>query len=285
MNNIGYWLWVTRPEYYLEEDGTDRKELEPGTKIGWSCAKDTKKGDLILLYRTKPKMDIKYLIEADSDAGPDDNWKYFCDCSVLYKFSNAITLAELRENEAFREWNALKLSFNRKAFRLQRNYWEMLNQMLKLKNPGYGPKSDAIYQNKTSNYPAKENDLEEAGIPSPFLSLPEEIDEDAFMSEGEPQKTTTTRYERNPKAREACLKHYGHRCLACQFSFDEVYGGIDLGYMIAHHLEPLSEVGRDHQVDPITDLRPVCPNCHSVIHSRKPIYSIEEVKRMVHWSK
>lgn len=29
---------------------------------------------------------------------------------------------------------------------------------------------------------------------------------------------------------------------------------------------------------PIHDLRPVCPNCHAMLHKRNPAYSIEELK-------
>jgi 5-methylcytosine-specific restriction protein A len=43
----------------------------------------------------------------------------------------------------------------------------------------------------------------------------------------------------------------------------------------------LSEVGNEYRVDPIRDLRPVCPNCHAMIHRRIPAYSIEELKKML----
>jgi hypothetical protein len=48
-----YWIWVTRPEYYLELDENDeirdREDLDPKNHLSsdgwWSCHKDTKKGD------------------------------------------------------------------------------------------------------------------------------------------------------------------------------------------------------------------------------------------------
>lgn len=27
-----YWLWVTKPKYYLDDDGNEREDLEPGYK-------------------------------------------------------------------------------------------------------------------------------------------------------------------------------------------------------------------------------------------------------------
>jgi len=34
-------------------------------------------------------------------------------------------------------------------------------------------------------------------------------------------------------------------------------------------------------VDPVKDLRPVCPNCHAVIHLRGGCLSIEEVQELI----
>ncbi|MDY6960261.1 MAG: HNH endonuclease, partial [Halobacteriota archaeon] len=33
--------------------------------------------------------------------------------------------------------------------------------------------------------------------------------------------------------------------------------------------------------DPVNDLRPVCPNCHAVLHKKKPPYTIEELKNVL----
>jgi len=60
-----------------------------------------------------------------------------------------------------------------------------------------------------------------------------------------------------------------------------VYGEIAEGYIHVHHLRPLSEVGEAHAVDPVADLRPVCPNCHAVLHLGGECRKIDEVKRMV----
>lgn len=66
-------------------------------------------------------------------------------------------------------------------------------------------------------------------------------------------------------------------------SFAEFYGP-EVAYIIhVHHLIELNRIGREYEVDPIRDLRPVCPNCHAVIHSRKKPYSIEEAAALI-WS-
>jgi hypothetical protein len=38
--------------------------------------------------------------------------------------------------------------------------------------------------------------------------------------------------------------------------------------------------GEEYEVDPVKDLRPVCPNCHAMIHRRSPPLSIEEIIRL-----
>ena len=35
-------------------------------------------------------------------------------------------------------------------------------------------------------------------------------------------------YERNRKARNECVRHYGARCMICGFDFEKTYGEIDV---------------------------------------------------------
>jgi 5-methylcytosine-specific restriction protein A len=84
--------------------------------------------------------------------------------------------------------------------------------------------------------------------------------------------------ERNLEARRRCIEHYGARCVVCGLDFGKVYGEVAEGLIHVHHLKPISEVGESYVIDPVEDLRPVCPNCHAVIHLRRePPYLIEDV--------
>ena len=65
------------------------------------------------------------------------------------------------------------------------------------------------------------------------------------------------------------------------FDFEKKYGGAGKHIIHVHHLTPLSEIKGEYKVDPKKDLRPVCPNCHTIIHRKKPAYSIDEVKAMI----
>jgi 5-methylcytosine-specific restriction endonuclease McrA len=107
--------------------------------------------------------------------------------------------------------------------------------------------------------------------------LPEEVAGEQVV-EGAVRSVVVNAYERDPQARRRCIEAHGTRCCICGFSFGVVYGPVAEGYIHVHHLCPLSEVGEAHVVDPVTDLRPVCPNCHAVLHRRVPAFSIEELR-------
>jgi hypothetical protein len=110
------------------------------------------------------------------------------------------------------------------------------------------------------------------------VHLPEEVPSGSTYDEGSVQKALINRYERDPDARAVCVSHYGTKCSVCGFDFVGLYGDVMAGFTHVHHLKLLSKVGTGYQVDPIKDLRPVCPNCHAVIHRREPPYTIEEVR-------
>jgi 5-methylcytosine-specific restriction protein A len=55
---------------------------------------------------------------------------------------------------------------------------------------------------------------------------------------------------------------------------------VGTGYIHVHHIVPLSAIKESYVVDPVTDLVPVCPNCHAIIHRKMPPYLIEEVRAL-----
>lgn len=113
------------------------------------------------------------------------------------------------------------------------------------------------------------------------LLLPEEITPTEAFFEGAKQQVLVNAYERNPEARRKCIAHYGTKCSICGFDFYERYGEEGRGLIHIHHLRQLAEIGEEYEVDPINDLLPVCPNCHAMIHRRKPAFTIDEVKELL----
>src|SRR5207244_1964616 len=113
---------------------------------------------------------------------------------------------------------------------------------------------------------------------------PDDIDTTKTYREGTRRIVVVNTYERNAFARAACVDHYGPQCVVCGFDFGKVYGAVGSGLIHVHHLVPLAEIGDEYELNPIADLRPVCPNCHAIIHRRpppSPPFTIEEVKAML----
>ncbi|MCL2235162.1 MAG: hypothetical protein FWB98_01830 [Defluviitaleaceae bacterium] len=100
--------------------------------------------------------------------------------------------------------------------------------------------------------------------------------------EGKKKTVAVNTYERNPAARKLCIDYYGAACFICGFDFGKEYGEECEGFVHIHHLKMISETDGEYAINPINDLRPVCPNCHMVLHSKKEgCYTIEEVRSML----
>lgn len=113
--------------------------------------------------------------------------------------------------------------------------------------------------------------------------LPDEVREDAQATfiEGLKRSVMVNAYERNPVARRRCLEHWGLACMVCDLHFKDVYGEIGRDFIHVHHVVPISQVGPKRQVNPITDLRPVCPNCHAMLHRQNPPLSVEQLQKIM----
>jgi 5-methylcytosine-specific restriction protein A len=111
--------------------------------------------------------------------------------------------------------------------------------------------------------------------------LPEEVTWSERYVEGSVTRIDVNRYERDPRARAASLGHWGHSCSVCNFDFSKVYGSIGDGFIVVHHLTEISTVGPDYEIDPVNDLRPVCPNCHAMLHTTRPARTIDELREIL----
>lgn len=102
--------------------------------------------------------------------------------------------------------------------------------------------------------------------------------DDDTLYEGALIKVLANKYERNQKARKECVAKKGYKCIVCGQDFEATYGEIGKGFIHVHHLTPISTIGKEYQLNVDTDLVPVCPNCHYMLHRKNPPYTIEELK-------
>jgi hypothetical protein len=121
-----------------------------------------------------------------------------------------------------------------------------------------------------------------AASPTPSEQIsPDELAEGINYLEGTKMQVTLSAYERNPEARRKCIEHYGAGCYVCNFDFARTYGDIGRNFIHVHHLTPFATQSGLRRTDPIADLRPVCPNCHSMLHRRQPPIPIAELKIII----
>ncbi len=77
----------------------------------------------------------------------------------------------------------------------------------------------------------------------------EELPPEIEYVEGAARAVLVNAYERNRRARERCLRHYGRNCAICGLNFGARYGEPAAGYIQVHHIVPIAKVGVPPEFD------------------------------------
>ena len=95
-------------------------------------------------------------------------------------------------------------------------------------------------------------------------------------------RVEVNRYEHSPDAQRVCIAHHGTSCAVCGFSFEVAYGELGKDFIPVHHLVPASQLRGNYELDPVTDLVPLCANCHAMAHHgvRTP-RTVAELRRIM----
>ncbi len=106
-----------------------------------------------------------------------------------------------------------------------------------------------------------------------------EIDEQErqLYPEGTLVQKWVLKAERNRQAIEAAKQLKGDICIGCKIDFKGIYGEEIPNIVEYHHINPIKSGERE--TNPETDLFPLCPNCHAVVHSQKELMTIEELQK------
>lgn len=112
-----------------------------------------------------------------------------------------------------------------------------------------------------------------------------DIDRDNSVNEGNPRLVAHLRRERNPaivkaKKKEVLKKTGCLSCEVCGFDFAKVYGDYGNEFCEVHHLKQLSQADGIVKTE-LKDLSVICSNCHRIIHRKKTMYSIAELKKAI----
>lgn len=128
-------------------------------------------------------------------------------------------------------------------------------------------------------YLRKENGIWYADFTESYF--PNEIPSAETYIEGAKTQVIVNSYERDPQARQACIDHHGTSCKCCGFNFEKFYGEYGKGFIHVHHIKPIHTLGDNYNVDPISDLIPLCPNCHAMIHRGSKVLTLDTLKEII----
>lgn len=131
-----HWLWITRPEYYLDESGRPSADLEPAAGFApsawWTCSPETRAGDTALLYRSRKLKDIAHFLIVRSDAEPLDlpgnefHGKHVCQFEVIEMLRKPVTWDAIKANDRLQAWHAVRTHFVRSYYDVPDDCWHEL---------------------------------------------------------------------------------------------------------------------------------------------------------------
>lgn len=258
------YIFTWNSNLYREGKGDFAEDVERIAKTGialsrWSCTSKTEKDSRIFLYHSgdenKGIFGSGYTV---SDVFRDEHWnskakhketsyiKFIIDKLVYPLDSRIIPLEKLKKIPDFYVPMQSGVEINENAAKSIEQLWENVKQ------------DNGVY-------------------------LPTEMVESLLLPEGSILKRHVNSYERNPQAREKCIEYHGCQCQICGFDFEAVYGPTGKDVIEVHHVVPLSKIKKGYEVNPVNDLLPVCPNCHTILHRKGEgeVFSPEEVREMI----
>ncbi|OON91162.1 MAG: hypothetical protein ATN32_02480 [Candidatus Epulonipiscium fishelsonii] len=77
-----------------------------------------------------------------------------------------------------------------------------------------------------------------------------------------------------------CLDYYGAICEVCGIDYGYTYGNQFERYIDIHNLKSTHKEDDNLDINPEEDLVPVCHNCHFIMHTKQPCYTIDEMKKI-----
>ena len=251
-----YWIVPSKDSTFRISDAI---KVQNGL-VDWRTDKFSE-GDIVFIYKTIPEKRIHYKMEEQK---------------VKMRFDQAFE-QELFWTDKVQYYGGITSFYAR--FKLLEEYTDDILSLEHLHEHGFQGLPRSVRE-------IKENELLD------FLFHPHQIvddevydvdypDNDEKLYEGALVTIKANRYERNQKARRECVAKKGYHCLVCGRDFESTYGEIGRGFIHVHHLTPISTIGQEYELNVDTDLVPVCPNCHYMLHRKNPPYTIEELKDIV----
>ncbi len=163
---------------------------------------------------------------------------------------------------------------------------EMKGIASKAKTGGNGQKALAIVVDSPEWTKISTLDLEAllSGCSKQALMLQSSYEEIVGL-EGELKLVNHFTRERNSQVTNASKKAFRKQhgtlfCEACGFNFERLYGELGKDYIEAHHNIPLSKLEPNTETR-ASDFTMLCSNCHRMVHRKKDVTSVSELKKVI----
>ena len=128
------WIYVVGGKHHRDLATLDSVGFEE-----WRANKNTKRGDLILMYRSRPFSDIAYVLVAGSDPYETEqtrywDWKYGIRITGGFRLPRVITLKEMQHDPKLKGWSFCRHQqgiMDRKTdVTKDRRVWNRMREML-----------------------------------------------------------------------------------------------------------------------------------------------------------
>jgi 5-methylcytosine-specific restriction protein A len=112
-----------------------------------------------------------------------------------------------------------------------------------------------------------------------------DMNEELEFPEGREVERKHKQRERNTRlvelAKEKFKKQNGSLyCQICHFDFYQKYGEIGKDFIEAHHTLPIRDMVKN-QITKIEDIAMVCPNCHRILHRKRPWLTMSDLNNII----
>lgn len=263
----------TGPRYYWLKDLTEGKTIvetisTQSTKTNWLISASEKVFDVTSAFATSDFVDWR---QSGKFQVGDTIYIYVSSPVQKIKFKTVVEKIDI----PFVETHDSKEFWTKEEFHIESQSKMFARLRLETTSDSEFLSLEHLLQNGLSSYPQgprKVNDelkayldnyLEEDKMEQSFPELVNET-----YQEGHAYKVLVNKYERNLQARQKCIEIHGYACKVCETNLEDVYGEVAKEFIHVHHLVPLSKIKEGYSVDPATDLIPVCPNCHAMLHRK-----------------
>lgn len=232
--------------------------------VDWKQFNNYVEGDIVFMYCTRPDSKVRYMfrvIRTELTSEDYQNDKSFWEDE-----------AQFQSGQEHNRYIRLRLisKLNRKDERLS---LEVLKSLGFSSFQGASKIKEQVTIDYFLNIFKAANDLD-----------PDILDtSNETFFEGAKRQVMVNGYERDQHARQQCIKIHGTACDVCGIDFGKIYGELGKGFIHVHHIVPIHTIGEGYQVNPATDLVPVCPNCHAMLHRgmNGEARSVEELKTIL----